>query len=273
MKHILVPIDFGKRSKEALKVALSLAKKTQAKLFLLHALDLPVRLATEEPNAFPETIYFMKLARQKFEEICNEIHDQGVSVVDILETNIISLSIEQAVQKHNIDLIVMGSNGASGVKEIFIGSNAEKVVRYSKVPVLIIKEEAEKFQVKRMVFACDFTSKYVDAVKKATEFARMFDAQIRLLYVNTPYNFKTTEQTNVLIKSFMEQFPDFKNIEVDVYNDIRVEEGILNYTLHNDVDLVCMFPSGRKGIAHFFNGSISEDLINHAQKPILTIQP
>lgn len=272
MKNILVPLDFSECSKEALKVAITLAKKTQSKLFLLHALDLPVRLATEEPNSFPETIYFMKLARQKFEEIHQDIAYQGVETVDILENNLIAQSIEEMVGKHSIDLVVMGSNGASGMKEVFIGSNAEKVVRRSKVPVLVIKETTGSFDIKRIVFSCDFSPKYADSMKKALSFARLFDAEIDLLYVNTPYNFKTTIETQRLIDSFLDRFRDFDKFSVNVYNDVRVEEGILNFCHDNAVDLICMFPSGRKGIAHLFNGSVSEDLINHAQKPILTIQ-
>ena len=69
-----------------------------------------------------------------------------------------------------------------------------------------------------------------------------------------------------------EQKGSLKKFETHVYNDIRVETGILNFVKEHKVDLICMFPNGRKGIAHFFNGSISSDLVNHSDTPVLTIK-
>ena len=93
------------------------------------------------------------------------------------------------------------------------------------------------------------------------------------MYVNTPYQFLTTSEINARMKEFLsEEHISMKKFDTYVYNDIRVETGILNFVKEHDVDLICMFPNGRKGIAHFFNGSISSDLVNHSDTPVLTIK-
>ncbi|MDO5608293.1 MAG: universal stress protein [Capnocytophaga sp.] len=272
MKNILVTTDFSEKSKAALRIAIDFAKKHHATIYLLHSIDLPMRLATHNSMMdVPEALYFLNLSKTRFDDLKKEI-SSDVEIHDIIETNVLSISVEEAVKKYAIDLVVMGSNGASGLKEIFIGSNAEKVIRNSSVPVLVIKDPEEKLNVKKIIFACDFSKKFLAPFTKAMEFAKIFDATIDLVYINTPYQFLTTNEINERIDNFLSENADFEKYEVHVYNDIRIETGLLNYISDNEVDLICMFPSGRKGIAHFFNGSISSDLVNHAAKPVLTIK-
>ena len=63
-----------------------------------------------------------------------------------------------------------------------------------------------------------------------------------------------------------------KNVTTHIYNDINVEKGILHFAKSIDADLIGMCTHGRKGISHFFNGSISEDLVNHAKRPVITFK-
>jgi hypothetical protein len=64
----------------------------------------------------------------------------------------------------------------------------------------------------------------------------------------------------------------FKNYTINVYNDYTIEKGILNFAQHIDAGLIGMSTHGRKGISHFFNGSISEDLVNRATRPVITFK-
>lgn len=182
-------------------------------------------------------------------------------------------AVDEVVKKHNIDLVFMGSNGASGAKELFIGSNAEKVIRSATVPVLVIKNPNEKLKIKHIMFGCDFSKRFLKPFEKALKLAKLFGAKVDLVYVNTPYQFLTTHEINHRMQEFLKEAEHSKQrFETHVYNDIRVETGILNYVKENKIDLICMFPNGRKGIAHFFNGSISSDLVNHSNTPVLTIK-
>ena len=165
----------------------------------------------------------------------------------------------------------MGSHGASGFKEMFIGSNAEKVVRNSEIPVLIIKKEAGDFEVKKFVFASDFADEIKKPFAKVVEFANKFDAELHLVMINTPSSFKPTHIANEIMSSFIAGF-NINKLATHIYNDVNVESGVLNFTNSIDADLIGMSTHGRKGLAHFFNGSISEDLVNHAVKPVVTFK-
>ena len=272
MKNILVTTDFSEKSIASLHVAINLAKQHNAKVYVLHAIELPIRLMTESQVSVPEAMYFLNLTKQRFNDLKKEI-DTTVEVIDLVETAPLPEAVEEVVKKYHIDLVFMGSNGASGAKELFIGSNAEKVVRSASVPVLVIKNPHEKLKIKHMMFGCDFSKRFLKPFEKALKLAKVFGAKVDLVYVNTPYQFLTTSEINKRMEEFLKEAEhSHQHFEIHVYNDIRVETGILNYVKENNIDLICMFPNGRKGIAHFFNGSISSDLVNHSSTPVLTIK-
>ncbi len=272
MKKLLVPVDFSAKSDEALDVAVQLAKKNNAKIFLLHCVELPVRYVTRSSSELPEALYFIKLAQQNITSYAEKLAQQGVSVVPLLETISIADSVENIIEREGIDFIVMGSTGASGAKEVFMGSNAEKVVRTSQVPVFIVKGKTDVSKIKKMVFACDFSQKYEKAFEKAVELARMLRAKIDFVYINTPYAFRTTPEINQLMDDFAHKHREMRSHNTHLYNDFRIEDGIFNFAKDHNADLICMFPARRSGIAHFFSGSVSEDIVNHSEKPVLTIR-
>lgn len=273
MKKILVPTDFSIQAKNALKVAALLAKKYKAEIYLLHMLEIPLQ-EIDPVNAssdIPEAIFFMKLAHQKFTALIESDFLDGVKVHETVKSDLTFNEIKEACTEYKIDLIVMGSHGASGLKEMFIGSNAEKVVRTSDVPVLVIKNEHKTFDIKDFVFASDFTNDNKETYKQATKFARTFDATIHLVMVNTPNNFLTTDESMKRIKNFISGI-NYKKCNINIYNDDSVEQGILNFSKSVKADLIGISTHGRQGIAHFFNSSISEDLVNHANRPVITFK-
>lgn len=275
MKKILVPTDFSDQAENALKVAAKLAKKNKSEIFLLHMLELPLELSdpAKKGGGLPESLYFMKLANKRFKEVLSKPYLKGLKVIETVQFQQTFEGINQAAKKFKVDLIVMGSHGASGFKEVFIGSNTEKVVRTSKIPVLVIKSKHEKFQVKNFVFASDFTPEARAPFKEAVTFAKKTGAVMHLLFVNTPSNFYTTQNAQKLIADFLKTTkPRMAGITTNFYNDVSVESGILNFALEVKADLIGMGTHGRKGLAHFFNGSISEDLVNHAQLPVITFK-
>ena len=89
--------------------------------------------------------------------------------------------------------------------------------------------------------------------------------------VNTASNFKTTARAKVKIQDFIAG-TTFTNYTTNIYNDETVEKGILNFSHIIDADLIGISTHGRQGIAHFLNGSLSEDLVNHAKRPVITFK-
>jgi len=272
MKKLLVPTDFSEQAENALKVAVQISKERDSEIFLLHSIELPVQYATARENSgIPEPLFYMKLAKKQFHKFREKSFLKDVVVHDLVGHNEIYEEIEEACQTHDIDLIIMGSTGASGFKEMFVGSNTEKVVRTSSTPVLVIKDRYPNFEIEDFVFATDFSEKFKNAFSQAKKVADILGAKIHLLFVNTPAEFKTTEESKSIMKNFVKEM-DLTNYTLNVYNDVSVEKGILNFTKSINAQLIGMATHGRKGISHFLNGSISEDMVNHAKIPIITFK-
>ncbi|WP_432412035.1 universal stress protein [Rasiella sp. SM2506] len=272
MKRILVPTDFSPQADNALKVAALIATKNNAEIYLEHSLDLPSHLAISgSTSAKPESIYFIRLANQKFEEVLKRDYLFDINVYEAIGHGEIYDDVQLTVKDKNIDLIVMGSHGTSGFKEMFIGSNAEKVVRTSEIPVLVIKNEYDIFDIKDFVFATDFSEECRKPFNQAQKFAKDVGAKIHLLFVNTPNDFKTNTEINDIMSNFIKGM-GVENYTTNIYCDTSVEKGILGFARDSKAQLIGMSTHGRKGLSHFFNGSISEDLVNHANMPVITFK-
>lgn len=273
MKTILVPTDFSKHAEYALKVAAQVAKKNNGKVILLHMLELQQsgNDAITTAHDIPELMFFKNAAVSKLDELVDSPYLDGIEVTSIVQFHMAFNGIIENAEKHNVDLIVMGSHGASGFQEMFIGSNAEKVVRNSTIPVLIIKKDEENFKVDNLVFASDFSDEIKVPFAKVIEFAKSFDSHIKLVNITTPNNFTPSRVAEKRMKEFISEF-NFSNYSTHIYNDINVEKGILHFAKDSNSDVIGMCTHGRKGLAHFFNGSISEDLVNHSKRPVVTFK-
>jgi len=275
MNKILVPTDFSEEAENALKVAAQIAKKFDSEIFLLHMLELPLDLIDpSQPGSsgnLPEAIFFMKLAHQKFTNVMKKDYLQGIKVHETVEFHQAFEGIMEISKKHECDVIVMGSSGADGLKEIFIGSNTEKVVRHSQIPVLVIKKEIPVFTVKKFVFATGLNTETIHTFKQAINFAHKLNATVELVMVNTPGKFITTRDIDLKLETYTEGI-DRSHFHFSVYNDVSIETGILNYGSKINADLIGISTHGRQGLAHFINGSLSEDLVNHSEIPIVTFK-
>ncbi|MEP0263653.1 universal stress protein [Dokdonia sp.] len=276
IKKILVPTDFSEQAENALRVAADLARKYGSEINLLHMLELPMQLVDGASGGsksdLPEAIFFMKLAHQKFEKMMNAPFLEGINVYETAEFDGAFEGIMEYTEKYQADLVVMGSHGATGLQELLIGSNTEKVVRNSKIPVLVIKRRHEKFAVEKFVYATNFKEENHTSFKQALAFAKNNDVKLHLLYINTPNNFQTTHEIEAKMKAFMEKEPECTEYTLNIYNDNSVENGILHFADTIKSGLVGIGTHGRSGLAHFLNGSLSEGLVNHAQRPVITFK-
>lgn len=276
MQNILVPVDFSSYSESALKAAADLARKKESTLYVLHVINVgePIMGTGSIRVDDSELIFFSKLAKSKLHEFLGKDYLQGIKIIDIIELGPTYYSITQNIDKYDIDIIVMGSKGSSGLAEFFIGSNTEKVVRNSKVPVLVIKNKLMDVHFQKIVFVSDFDKENISSFKKAQGFAADFDAEMKLMAINT----KTDGFENVQkIKDVIDEFLTAGDIDMDpddviVYRDKKVEEGILNGAGSIGADLIAIPTHGRRGLSHFFNGSIAEDVMNHSNIPVITFK-
>jgi nucleotide-binding universal stress UspA family protein len=273
MKKILVPTDFSKSAEYALKVAAQIAKKNNGEIILIHMLELPTsgNDAVSSSHDIPELMLFKNAALNKLDSIMNADYLKDIKVSKIIQFEMAFDGILKSGKANSADLIVMGSHGASGFQEMFIGSNTEKVVRNSDVPVLVIKKEDDNFNANNFVFASDFSDEIKKPFEKVVKFANDFDSHLHLVMINTPNSFKSTNVAEEIMNNFVSGFK-INKVSTHIYNDVNVEKGILHFAKSIKADLIGMSTHGRKGLSHFFNGSISEDLVNHAKKAVITFK-
>lgn len=277
MRSILVPTDFSKEADNALDFAMQLATRTGAEIKLLHVIELPsgsfkvtgdVYAGIDDlGNLYTDRLlHTIKSSLANLEEIVSK---RNIKVVSKMEMGNVYKHISKIITQEKTDLIVMGSKGATGWKEFLIGSNAERVIRNSPVPVFTIKEKADLSLFKNMVYAIgDCSDKSVPVVK---EFQKILGLNCHLLKVYDTTKFSYTNQmANDYVRNFARN-TEFVDFTVNVADAIWVEEGIFDFVSHNHIDMIAMGTHGYKGLAHFLNGSNAEDVANHAKIPVLTI--
>lgn len=276
MKKIIVPIDFSQHSEYALEAASILAKKNNSQILALHMLEISDSMLINSDNEqHAKVVFFLKLAEQKFETFLNKDYLNGVEVVPIVKHFKVFSEVSNVAKEHSADLIVMGSHGTSGFSEIFVGSNTEKVVRHSEIPVLIIKNQPTSMEYKNVVFASDFSDESIKPYINASNLLTSFGSDIHLLYVNVPGElFKSSSEMEETMTGFLTKADGNLNRmnAVNYVSDVSVERGILTFARKINADLIVIPTHGRKGLAHFFEGSISEDLANHANRPVMTFK-
>ncbi len=276
MKKIIVPVDFSLYSENALRTAALIAKKQESELIVVHMLELSnAVLSQSESYSQEQFIFYLKLAEKKFKDFLDKPYLDEISVTTVVKHYKIFTELKEIANEYEADLIVMGSHGVSGLKELFVGSNTEKVVRSSDVPVLVVKGLPILEDFKNAVFACDFSKEDIIPYQKAKALLKVLNCNLELLYINTPNDsFKSTQEQKELFSGFLEGAEGDTDLlsKINSVSDYSVEKGILEFTKTNKTDLIIMATHGKRGLAHFVDGSISEDVANHATLPVLTIK-
>lgn len=276
MKRIIVPVDFSEYSEYALRTAVKLAKKYNAEVLALHMLEMSdLMLTASDGLQYEKANFFIKLSEQKFEEFLNKDYLEGVKVTPIIKHFKVFSEVNDVAKKHDADLIVIGSHGTSGFKEFFIGSNTERVVRHADIPVLVVKNKETNINFETIVFACDFSKESIKPYLNTVKMFSKINSKIYFVYVNLPNErFKSSTQIEKQVANFLIKADGNIDKMKDVHyvSDYTVEDGILNFSLKVGADIIVIPTHGRKGLAHFFEGSLGEDVANHATLPVMTFK-
>ncbi|KAA5823454.1 universal stress protein [Algibacter amylolyticus] len=276
MKKIIIPIDFSEHSEYALKTAAKLAKKHDAELLALHMLEMSdIMLSTTDGIQNQKTMFFLQLAEQKFKKFLSKDYLNDVKVTPIIKHFKVFSEVNDVAKKYDADIIVMGSHGANGFTEYFVGSNTERVVRNSNIPVLVVKNDMLDVDFDVVAFACDFSEESIKSYLSAQEMFSKQGAKLYLIHVNLPNErFKSSLEIEKKVVNFFTKAEGNLDKMEDVFyvSDYTIENGVLNCANKIGADLILVPTHGRKGLAHFFQGSIGEDVVNHATLPVMTFK-
>lgn len=277
MKKILVPTDFSGFAHNALEVAADLALKTNAEIMLLHANEKMV-MATPmaEYYLYDKAIEdeYLDMVTESLKKTLAEIADNGKFARVKIQTAVIGgpmvSVIEDFVKDHAIDLVVMGTRGVSGIEEFLVGSNTEKVIRRVKCPVLAVPNLPASFD--KIVFPTTLKEDQIPAFTTFAALQTVFKGEVSLLYINDPGNLKNKEVIEAQ-KDFLLKESGLKNatlfvLDTETFNE---EDAILDFAYQNKADLIVMATHQRRGLAHFFMGSMTEDTANHSDIPVLSL--
>lgn len=263
IRTILVPYDFSDCATDALRVASKIARLTGACIDVVHLYEQMTDFHTENQKIREDI-------ESKLDRVPELPFLEGVELKKFMLRQMTLPEMFKNDRLAEADLIVMGSHGAKGLKGL-VGSNTQRIVRQAPMPVLVIKHPAEDFTIGDVVFASNFSAQDVEKFDAFRPLFDLFDPKIHLVKVNTPKTFERSEDTSRAIDAFLQRH-ELRKFTATIYNDLSIEEGILNFARGIDADLIAMATHGRTGFFHVVNGSLTEDIVNHTTFPVLSIK-
>jgi len=277
MKSILVPTDFSKPSFVAAEVAVDIAKKAGSKVVFLNV----VEEATDgsfnvegqvSQGGWEDRLFTFKMIEKAKKQLEKMVKDPKFAAVDVtgeLRVGNPFHGMRTIITEHKVDLVVMGTSGHTKTESMLIGTNTERVVRHAKCPVLTVHQKPASSNFKNIVYATAMAKDeevFSRIVKRAQT---LYNSTIHLVRINTPGDF----QKDHVVKDYMEKFAkklQLKNYTINVYNDLTAEEGIIRFADSVNADMIAMATHGRTGFAHVIAGSVAEDVLGQAKRPVLT---
>lgn len=274
MKKILVPCDFSEPAQQAYKFAIDLASANNGEVIVVKAIDIPLMYESAfgvQPYVLEKSLLddLRDSAALSFTTLKQKFPDRDVAITFKVEFGPITLTIKQFIEEHKIDLVVMGTHGADGWKEYVLGSNTERVVRFSTVPVIAVRVAPDIASIKNIVFPTALNFDQIQLVSEIKAIQSFFGAALHVLYINTPSDFKRDPEIQLSLREFA-NFYKLSNYTLNIRNDAYEMDGIISFAQEINADLVTMGTHARKGLLHLVTGSITEDVVNHIHCPIWT---
>lgn len=272
---ILVPIDFYEQSMVALGQAVNLAKIKKSAIVLLSVIKEQSIMQTLFTDDTSDELK-VKI-KEKLDSIALEYSKKhGINVDAMVSKGKIYEQINEVAEMISADLIVMGTNGSQGRSSKIIGSNAERVVRLSKCPVITIKGKDHRNGCENIILPIDLEKETKQKVTYALEYARYWNATIRVVSVvlrdNQAVRTKLTKNINQ-VKNFI--------IKAGVKCTAELIEGekkqtlgdfVFEYGKRFDADLIMIMTKNEDS----FSNTISDTaryIINNSEVPIMSIRP
>ncbi len=269
MNQILFPTDFSYHAQNAFYFAAVIAYHTDAAITMLHVKKDPPHPIkdpfTEEILEWIEEDRYDRCFKQIIDQVPPYLLDEREVKIVLREGPTIKTILEVAGEL-NTDLIVMGTMGASGMKEVFVGSNTSQLIESSKYHVLAVPVEATFNNFSSIACSVDLVQLDTRAIKKILNFGKLFQSTIRFIHVDVAHN----PLLNDKIKKLQEQFPDDPvSFELIKHNDVI--KGLNNFLEENPVDLLVIYTHPYTFLQRLFEISYTKKLVLHTETPVLAI--
>lgn len=271
MEHIIVPTDFSEEAKAALAFATALARKESADITLLHVVNTtqvfhPVYM---DPILTSRLLKDLKTNAENTLENWKAEYAPHAKIEACVEELSLSEALDRIVKQKKTDLIVMGTKGASGLTEFFVGSNTEKVVRFASVPVLTIPVDYAPEKIQNILIPVQLDRVPVRFLEEVKLLRTLFKAKLNFVWVKSPHDFGAFDQLHKQFTDYLNAYFEEGHYSLFTQRDFLPEEAIVAFAKESRADMIAMATCQRKGIAHLFYGSTTESVVNHANVPVL----
>ncbi len=281
---ILVPTDFSPRSLLALNQAIFIAKKTKAEIMLLyviHSDNKTFGFISEMFTAEENELIRDKVEKQiwaQLDQLIDSKKDSGITIKAMISKGKAYDKVVEVSQSINAQFIVIGSNSAELNDRIgFLGSNTSRIIRASSVPVITVSTKVST-DIKSVILPLDLTKQTQQKVAKAIQFAREFNAKIKIvsaLLTNDPAIVKQlTVQMNVVHKFISEHYDNcsadfvFGDEKTDTYASL-----LMKFAKEKNGDIIAIMTQQESKLIKFFMGTTAMDIVFNSDIPVLSVTP
>ncbi|SRX55155.1 universal stress protein [Aequorivita sp. CIP111184] len=277
MRKILIPTDFSENSWNAIKYATELFKYDHAEIYILHAFadevyEAETRVTEEIFDKLKEKT--LEKAKIELENFRNQIIEFSPNpkheVHTMAEFGMLVDSVNDWVEKENIDVVVMGTKGQTADKKLTFGSNTLQVIKYVKCPVLAIPSVYKDVHPKNILFSTDFQLPYKRReLKFVSCIAKCFVSKMHFLYVSKfpGLSLRQQDNKNFLEASFCENQIDFKQ-----KNGSNVTKEINTFLIENPIDMLVMINTRHSYLENILYQSTIEKIGLNIDIPFLVLQ-
>lgn len=279
IKKILVPTDFSEISLSALDYAGYIAKVVNAEIVLLHVYE-----SYEQNTKLKLAIDFTEIIEKGINDKMAEIKTQnknmtGVKITTKVKSGKIHQVIEEVAAKEKIDLIVMGTHGASGLSDLskfFLGSNAYRTINNVHTPVITIREAKKNIRFKDIVLAIDTSKETMQKVETAIEWARLFDGTVHILALTAFFD-ELVVQVKDLKKLVDQVEAKLEKAGVPYVSKMirhqALSESVIAYAKKANADLIFIMADQGNAFSEMLIRSSSQNIINDSHVPVLSMIP
>lgn len=274
MKKILFPTDFSEHSFEAFEYALQWAKKTGAEILTLHVYPLDVAVFADYSAVL--SVNYLINEWDDFENYKSEVprlkalaekhHAEEVTITHLLERGNVVEKILEAETAHNIDCIIMGTNGATGLKAVFLGSVTESVMNRASGMVLAIPSGCRFPVAQKMLLLAKYEKPYLKIVRQLLPLAKVLKAHVDVLHIKD----KASKSEMQTMKDWAKQFAD-DDMGFHMFTTEDLEETTVNFAHKHHNTIVALAVHEKGFFERLFFYSLSKKLAFHSQIPVLAI--
>lgn len=293
IRTVVVSTDFSDESHKALRYATALVRKLRANLHVVHVGEIDFAIpgpALQGANPLSSDTEEARRLKRQLEAVIGE----SISVTFHGRTGRAFDQIVRFAREVRADLVVMSTHGRTGLKRLFLGSNAERVVQHSSSPVLVVRrgkgqltDDGQPFRIQTILVPTDFSVSSKEGLEYAVTFGRHFGARVILFHsftipevlgadpYATGYVQVSPEEARATAEKQMREFvesADLGGLHLDTHLTMgHAAEAICDYAEKQNADLIITSTHGRTGFMHVLIGSVAEHVVRHAHSPVLVV--